>query len=115
MIRNPELVLQLSNLRMAIDIYATLSQTMCDGQIWPLRFRLLRFRMFDSNLSVLLGAALGLHFEPVLLKRRFYYARPQGSAIASSSTSAFFGSVLTATQLRAGLWVNHLAYSSFMA
>lgn len=35
--------------------------------------------------------------------------------MASSSTSAPFGRVLTATQLRAGLWVNHFAYSSFMA
>lgn len=33
----------------------------------------------------------------------------------SISTSTFLGSVLTATQLRAGLWVNHLEYSSFMA
>lgn len=33
----------------------------------------------------------------------------------SISMSTFLGSVLTATQLRAGLWVNHLAYSSFMA
>ena len=32
----------------------------------------------------------------------------------SISTSTFLGSCLTATQLRAGLWVNHLAYSSFM-
>lgn len=32
----------------------------------------------------------------------------------SISTSTFLGSVLTATQLRAGLWVNHLEYSSFI-
>ena len=32
----------------------------------------------------------------------------------SISTSTSLGSCLTATQLRAGLWVNHLAYSSFM-
>lgn len=33
----------------------------------------------------------------------------------SISTSTPLGSCLTATQLRAGLWVNHLLYSSFMA
>lgn len=34
--------------------------------------------------------------------------------MASISTSTFFGRVLTATQLRAGLWLNHFSYSSFM-
>jgi len=38
-----------------------------------------------------------------------------GRAMHSISTSTPLGSCLTATQLRAGLWVNHLAYSSFIA
>lgn len=37
-----------------------------------------------------------------------------GRAMHSISTSTPLGSCLTATQLRAGLCVNHLAYSSFM-
>lgn len=34
--------------------------------------------------------------------------------MASISTSTFLGRVLTATQLRAGLWENHCSYSAFM-
>jgi hypothetical protein len=33
----------------------------------------------------------------------------------SISTSTFLGSVLTATQLRAGLWENHFSYSAFIS
>lgn len=42
-----------------------------DGRIWPLRIELVRFRLFDFNLSVLPGASLGLYIELVLLKRMF--------------------------------------------
>lgn len=41
--------------------------------------------------------------------------QPYGRAMHSISTSTFLGSCFTATQLLAGLWVNHLAYSSFMS
>lgn len=45
-----------------------------------------------------------------------FASRPcsHGRAMHSISTSTPLGSCLTATQLRAGLWTNHLAYSSFM-
>lgn len=33
----------------------------------------------------------------------------------SISTSTFLGRVLTATQDRAGFWVNHFSYSTFMS
>lgn len=35
--------------------------------------------------------------------------------MASISTVAFLGSVLTATQLRAGLWTIHFSYSAFIS
>lgn len=41
---------------------------MRDGQKWPLRIELVRFRLFNFNLSVFSGASLGLHVESVLLK-----------------------------------------------